>query len=48
MSSETPDLHVDPRASALWEKVCGVCGYGVEGGEMGEGKVNEEGTGWEA
>lgn len=36
------------REQALGGKRCGVCGYGEKGGGMGEGKVNEEGLGWEA
>lgn len=30
--SETSDLHVDLRASALWENMCGLYVYGEKGG----------------
>lgn len=46
VSSETSDLHVDLRASALWGNVC--VGFGNGWGGMGESEMNEEGMGWGA
>lgn len=46
VTSETSDLHVDLRASALWGNVRVGCGYEEKVGGMGEGEVDKEKMGW--